>query len=460
MKRSEVLFGLLRLPLDALGVMAALLLSYILREQSIDLVPGIQLLEPAQTLPPKSEYIELFVTPSVGMFILIAAALGLYAMRSTRSAWNEVGRLLIASLLWLVAVVAWYFLIRKQLFYSRILLLHGTFFIAMFVLLGRTCVVLLQRTCLRWGIGVRAIASLGKQKVPRSVQRILEEDVRYQYLGHVSGKKGLEKFEYIDLVLQTDAMPDSEVTTELINYCRAQHIGYAFLPPVFADVPHLLVIERIGLTPLMRFQPTPLDGWGRVWKRLFDVVGSILLLIILLPVLVLIALSILLESGFPIFYISRRIGERGHCCIPMIKFRSMVKNADSLKSELNKNNQRTDGPLFKMQNDPRVTAVGKFLRRWDLDELPQLLNVFAGHMSLVGPRPHLPEEVDKYTESLRRVFAVRPGMTGFAQISGRSDLRFADEVALDLRYVEEWSLFLDLWILWRTFFVVLERQNH
>lgn len=462
MKRSEVIFGLVRLPLDALGVLAALLVSYVLREQNIDLIPWAQLLEPAQTLPARTVYLESFVWPGVAIFIAIATVMGLYALRSTRSAWNEVGRLCVASVLWLIIVIAWYFLIKKQLFYSRILLLHSTFFIAAFVLFGRACVVLLQRMFLQWGIGARFIVSIGKQAVPKSVQYVLESDVRYVYLGHVKTRVALQKIEakhVVDLVLQTDASPNSNDTMDLINHCRSEHIGYAFLPPVFADVPHLLVVEKIGLTPLMRFQPTPLDGWGRVGKRLFDICVSSCAILLLLPVYLLTAACVFVQSGLPIFYISKRIGQKSQGTIPMVKFRSMVKNADTLKASFVQRNIRKDGPLFKIKNDPRITPVGRFLRRWDIDELPQLFNVLLGHMSLVGPRPHLPEEVKKYTQAQRRVFAVKPGITGLAQVSGRSGLQFQEEVVLDLRYIEDWSLFLDLWILWRTLFVVLQRED-
>jgi lipopolysaccharide/colanic/teichoic acid biosynthesis glycosyltransferase len=153
------------------------------------------------------------------------------------------------------------------------------------------------------------------------------------------------------------------------------------------------------------------------------------------------------------------MGDKGRRKIGVYKFRSMVPDADRRKEQLVRLNHRRDGPLFKIRNDPRVTRVGKFLRRWTLDELPQLFNVLRGQMSLVGPRPHLPEEVERYSLEQRRVFAVRPGVTGYAQISGRSDLSFEEEVRLDLQYIEEWSLLLDLWILWRTFFAVLSKKG-
>jgi lipopolysaccharide/colanic/teichoic acid biosynthesis glycosyltransferase len=137
----------------------------------------------------------------------------------------------------------------------------------------------------------------------------------------------------------------------------------------------------------------------------------------------------------------------------------MIEHADHEKEYLQTQSHRTDGPLFKVKNDPRVTRVGKFLRRFSLDELPQLWNVLKGDLSLVGPRPHLPEEVARYTDFQRRVFAVKPGITGLAQISGRSDLKFEDEVRFDLQYIEEWSPWLDLFIFWRTVWVVLRGKG-
>jgi lipopolysaccharide/colanic/teichoic acid biosynthesis glycosyltransferase len=188
-------------------------------------------------------------------------------------------------------------------------------------------------------------------------------------------------------------------------------------------------------------------------------VASALLLVTFSPIFFLLALGVLLDDGRPVLYVSRRVGERGRRMIPVLKFRSMVSNADARKGELRSLSHRTDGPLFKVRGDPRITRFGLFLRRWSLEELPQLLNVLVGQMSLVGPRPHLPDEVEQYTHYQRRVLTVRPGMTGLAQVSGRSNLTFAEEVKLDLQYVEEWSPLLDLWILWRTIFTVLKREG-
>jgi exopolysaccharide biosynthesis polyprenyl glycosylphosphotransferase len=462
MKRSEAIFGAIRVPLDAIAVVAALLLAYRLREGSIDLIPNVQLLEPASTLPAYGWYVKDFVSPAAFAFIAIAAALRMYIWQTTTSAWTEVGRIITAAFIWLVSVMGWYFLVEKQLFFSRAILVYGTVLIALFVTIGRVAVTLIQRSMLESGIGVRTVVSVGKQKLTPAARETLARDVHYAYLGHVPNLEALMQLEKRgdpDLVLQTDPNPDSDDTLLLIDHCRSHHIGYAFLPPVFADVPHLLIVERLGLLPMIRFRPTPLDGWGRIFKRMFDVLASFIGIIILAVPMLVIMLLIIIDSGFPIFYISRRIGESGRKTIPVLKFRSMIKDADLKKADLKKLNHRTDGPLFKVKNDPRVTRVGRVLRRWSIDEWPQLFNVLAGQVSLVGPRPHLPEEVKLYTSYQRRVFAVKPGATGLAQISGRSDLTFDEEVALDLKYIEEWSIFRDLWIIWRTFVVVIGRKG-
>jgi len=457
-----MLFGALRVPLDGLAVFVALLLSYRLRQANIDLVPGVQLLEPAQTLPDITIFLREFVVPGIGLFMIIAAFLKLYAFRATASAWAEIGRILLAAAVWIVGVMSWYFLLRRQLFYSRILLAHSTLFIILFVGLLRASLTLIHRSFLHFGWGRRCVVSIGRIPLPRDAQDTLQHDVRYRYLGHANGLgevRALGRDADIDLLLQTDPHPRDDETLALIEHCRSQHIGYAFLPPVLADAPHQLRVDRLGLLPLLTFRPTPLDGWGRVVKRLFDVAAASILIVMLMPLMLTLGMLVILCSGFPVFYLSERIGSHGKDRLRLWKFRSMVRDADRRKEDLARCNHRRDGPLFKVRHDPRITGIGRILRRWSLDELPQLLNVLRGDLSLVGPRPHLPAEVSSYTPFQRRVFAVKPGITGLAQISGRSDLSFDEEVRLDLQYVEEWSPFLDLWILWRTVFVVLGKRG-
>ncbi|GAB5904558.1 sugar transferase [Mycobacteroides chelonae] len=232
---------------------------------------------------------------------------------------------------------------------------------------------------------------------------------------------------------------------------RLSEIGVNLLvaPGVFdVDQPRVRV-RPAGSVPLIHLAEPQYEGASRLHKVLFDRVGALLLLIGFSPILLACALAVKLESRGPVFYSAERIGVRSKP-FRMIKFRSMVANADQMVAELLAQNDGA-GPLFKMREDPRVTVVGRFLRRTSLDELPQLINVLRGEMSLVGPRPPLRREVEEYTDVIKRRLLVKPGMTGLWQVSGRSDLPWDEAVRLDLSYVENWSMVSDVSILWRTF---------
>jgi exopolysaccharide biosynthesis polyprenyl glycosylphosphotransferase len=208
-----------------------------------------------------------------------------------------------------------------------------------------------------------------------------------------------------------------------------------------------LHIAAVDGQPLLRLTEPAFTGLPRAAKAVCDRLGAGLLLLIIAPVMIAIAIAVASDGG-PVFYRQSRVGKAGKL-FSMIKFRSMVVDADQLRTELADVNQGC-GPLFKLRHDPRVTRVGRFLRKYSLDELPQLFNVFFGSMSLVGPRPPLPEEVVSYCRSAQRKLLVKPGLTGLWQISGRSDLSWEESVRLDLRYVENWSLTLDLLIICKT----------
>ncbi|GAB3555916.1 exopolysaccharide biosynthesis polyprenyl glycosylphosphotransferase [Actinopolyspora lacussalsi] len=228
--------------------------------------------------------------------------------------------------------------------------------------------------------------------------------------------------------------------------------------PVLMDIagPRVHVSEVLGM-PLLRLSEPVLTGPRLFVKSVMDRTGALFLLLVLSPLLLVIAAGIKLDSAGPVFYRQRRVGHNGHV-FTMLKFRTMVTGADASPSD----GELTDegaGPLFKSRCDPRVTGLGSVLRSYSLDELPQLVNVLVGDMSLVGPRPPLPNETESYEPEMHRRFLVRPGMTGLWQVSGRSDLSWAESVRLDLRYVENWSLTLDGMILWKTVRAVMSREG-
>ena len=192
-------------------------------------------------------------------------------------------------------------------------------------------------------------------------------------------------------------------------------------------------------------------------KRAIDIVGSIVGLVLLSPILLIVAIAIKLESKGTIIFSQKRIGLKGKA-FKMYKLRSMVEDAEKLKKDLMKSNEMS-GPMFKMKDDPRVTRVGKFIRKTSIDELPQLVNVLKGDMSLVGPRPSLPKEVKKFKPWMKKRLEVKPGLTCFWQVSGRNNIDFEDWMKLDIKYVEERSFLVDIKLIFKTFFVLFGDEN-
>jgi exopolysaccharide biosynthesis polyprenyl glycosylphosphotransferase len=226
------------------------------------------------------------------------------------------------------------------------------------------------------------------------------------------------------------------------------------LSPALLDVagPRTTIRSTAGLT-LLHVDHPQLSGFRLLVKGLFDRCVAAAVLIVLAPVLGILAAAIWLSDRGPALFTQVRVGKDGHA-FRIFKFRTMVVDAEQRRTQLLASND-FDDILFKLRKDPRVTPVGAQLRRWSIDELPQLVNVFLGHMSLVGPRPALPDEAARYAEHVRRRLVVKPGLTGLWQVNGRSDLSWDESVRLDLRYVENWSFALDLQILWKTIAVLM-----
>jgi exopolysaccharide biosynthesis polyprenyl glycosylphosphotransferase len=236
-----------------------------------------------------------------------------------------------------------------------------------------------------------------------------------------------------------------------------QHLIVA---PSLTDIggPRIHTRPVAGL-PLIHVETPRFEGKSRTQKRVFDVLSSGALLLVLAPLLLIIAMGVRLSTPGPVLFRQKRVGLSGET-FEMLKFRSMVTNAEEILENL-RVRERTEGNsvLFKMKNDPRITPIGSFLRRFSLDELPQLINVFRGDMSLIGPRPPLHSEVEQYEQHVHRRFLMKPGITGLWQVSGRSNLSWEDSVRLDLYYVENWSMVSDISILWRTLRAVLARDG-
>ncbi|HTV06167.1 MAG TPA: sugar transferase [Acidobacteriaceae bacterium] len=271
-------------------------------------------------------------------------------------------------------------------------------------------------------------------------------------LGNLADIQRIVRRHFIDEIVITESCPTEQVIT-LLKEARELGLDIRAVSGYYNDLAMNAGIEYLGVFPLVSLHRDTQRTISLAFKRTGDFVFSLLALIVAAPVMAAIAIAIRLESEGPIFYVSERIGRRGHV-FPCFKFRTMVKNADQLRHHLDSLNER-DGVLFKLTNDPRITRVGRTLRKYSLDELPQFFNVLRGEMSLVGPRPPLASEVENYKlEHLRRL-EVLPGLTGLWQVQARQDSSFEKYIALDTAYVENWSFWLDLKILVQTAEVVL-----
>jgi exopolysaccharide biosynthesis polyprenyl glycosylphosphotransferase len=267
-----------------------------------------------------------------------------------------------------------------------------------------------------------------------------------------------DHFGEIDEVIIADPTFPAEQTVMLVDRCHRGGVHLRVAPTTMeilrADEAEFVPGETL---PLFEIKPPVFEGAAFVVKRGFDILVSGLLLLLFSPVLMLVSLAVKLTSQGPVFFLSPRPGLGGES-FNCIKFRTMVTNADSLQAELEELNE-ADGAIFKIREDPRLTRPGAFLRRWSLDELPQLINVLKGDMSLVGPRPLPHRDYERLEEWHKKRYLVLPGLTGLWQVSGRSELEFDDLVRLDFLYIERWSVFLDVVIMLRTIPAVVRKHG-
>jgi exopolysaccharide biosynthesis polyprenyl glycosylphosphotransferase len=279
-----------------------------------------------------------------------------------------------------------------------------------------------------------------------------EEIPPEQVLGGIDKIRQLTRLHFVDEVVIAEFCPIDQ-TIRLLEDARELGIEVRAIAGYYGELTANAPVEYLGIFPMAALHRSEPRVVGLFCKRALDIVLSLAALIAAAPLMAAIAMAVKIDSAGPVFYVSDRVGKRGRV-FRCIKYRTMVRNADAMKKELAAQNER-DGILFKMRNDPRITRLGRFLRKYSLDELPQFLNVLRGEMSLVGPRPPIATEVEKYDLEHFRRLEVMPGLTGLWQVQARHDPSFAKYIELDTAYVENWSLWLDFKILMRTADVVL-----
>lgn len=467
MKKIALFFTLLLIPADILALTVASLAAYYAR-----LHPLATSVRPVIFDLSQGAYLHITV-PIIFIWILIFALSGLYTTKRT-SIKSECLTIILACSTSMAAVFAILFFSRA-LFESRFIAVAAWVFAIVFVTLTRLAIRLLQRGLLSLGIGVHRIVVIGDTHGSQALVRGFSKRSRLGFevvatfpTFSDSVRKRLETMHAkyrLDELWVTDPNLETEERLALLHFAESHQMTFKYSADLFdAAVGRSLTHMYAGI-PIIEVRKTPLDGWGKIYKRLFDLVGSFLLIVVTSPIMLAAAIAIKLDSKGPIFFRhldqgkkTNRIGQFG-APFHYFKFRTMVPGTHFDRYDKLAHLDTRKGPMVKLKNDPRITRVGHLLRRYSIDELPELFLVFAGSMSLVGPRPHLPEEVAAYAPEHRKVLSIKPGITGMAQISGREQLDFDEEVRLDTYYIEHWSPFLDLYILLKTPLVVFFRNE-
>jgi len=394
---------------------------------------------------------------------------GVYRRRRDRGWLEEIYTIATATTLGVVTLIILN-LIFGELSYSRLIFLYAAVFVILFLGISRAAIFVLRGYLRERGVAVQRVVLVGAGDVGRMVMRNIaaRPSLGYRLIGFLDDNptksstdigrfKALGPLDNFEQVLADYAVDEAIVclpwqshrtVARLLNQCEQAGVRAHIVPDLFQLTKNQMTVEDLNGVPLISTRDVSITGFNLIFKRVMDMlivgVGSL----VALPVGLLIALAIRLDSSGPVIYSQTRVGKNGKP-FAIYKFRSMVQDAEDRKEEIAALNEAT-GPLFKVRDDPRRTRVGRFLRRFSLDELPQLINVLRGEMSFIGPRPNLPEEVAQYKEWHVKRLSVSPGMTGLWQVSGRSDLTFDEMVLLDIYYAENWSLGMDLGILLMT----------
>ena len=403
------------------------------------------------------------------LLLLVYRMDGAYEIRRDSSLVEEAYRITSGTAIAIIIMVAIAFFARPQL-NSRLIYVYTGILTPVFLIVSRIVFRAWLWRLRGRGIGVDRVLIVGAGEVGRMVMRsmVAQPELGYEIVGFLDDDpvksnttigrlRGLGALDSLPQVLQSTPLDEVIVAlpwhahrkiVQVVQEVQQANVRPRIVPDLFALMLGRVQLDQINGIPLIGMQPVAITGINLAVKRMLDVLVSILALSLAAPFWLIVPLAIKLDSAGPVLFNQVRIGRDGRPFV-VHKFRSMVANAEEQKDSLRALNE-ADGPMFKIKDDPRTTRVGRVLRRTSLDELPQFLNVLKGDMSLVGPRPALPEEVAQYEEWHKRRLEASPGITGLWQVSGRSLVGFEEMVLLDTFYCENWSFGLDLKILLRT----------
>ena len=466
MKRSELGFNLLSIPLDACSLVLAGVSAFYIRLQYQTVIgPVLYNLEIQQFLG--------LAFKIVPILVVIFAFFGLYKLQGRRRLSAEFIKIALGVSVG-VSIVIIMFFFDRTLFPSRFIILATALLAIVYVCLGRVILRLIQRYSFQKGYGLhRLVVINGTGQAKNLEMEYKDKRLGYEVVAELSNSDTLMtrldeacEARNVDEVLQANPLLGDDVNAKILELCRTKGLAFSFVPNLFDMQRNIVEVESHAGVPVISIKNTPLDGWGKVAKRVVDILGSFSAILILSPVFVLIYLAIRLDSRGPVIYAALRGGKGKD--FKFYKFRSMFahlspglggEEAELLRQELWKKNDRggSDGPFLKIKNDPRGTRIGRMLRKTKLDEIPQFWNVLKGDMSLVGPRAHVLDEVERYRNSYQRMFSIKPGIFGMSQVAqvGHPDLPFEEEIRLNTFYIENWSLWLDITILTKSAYLLL-----
>ena len=452
---------LLLLVIDAVVINISFVLAYYIRFEwflgkSAAIIPQLG----------RFYYVLIFV-----MFLWLALfkLLGLYDKRDITSTGDEASSIIGATIAGALLLFALLFLYRG-FWFSRALLMYAVFICSALMIFSRYVLNGIKRELYKRGVGVRRTLILGAGEIGQGLafKMISEKEIGYKAVAFldddpdkmnkdiqgipvigsiISTKNKIRELNINEVILATGKLHQQKVL-DIIMECESEGVEFKLVPGILELIASRISTDDIGGIPLLTIKEIRLQGFNALTKRISDVSVSLAALLLISPLMILAAALIKLESRGPVFFSQKRVGKDGKV-FNLYKFRSMVQGAED---QFEKVVAQKGGNIirFKAKDDPRITRIGKIIRKLSIDELPQLINVLIGDMSLVGPRPPVPIEVERYSAWHKKRLRVRPGITGLWQVSGRSELPFEDMIRLDIYYIENWSLWMDFRIVLRT----------
>ena len=471
MKRAEFIYNLISVPTDTAALATAGLVSYYIRYH----LERFDLVGPVIFDLSLGGFINILIRV-IPALLVIFALMGLYNIKSTQPFRQQAAKIFLGvSLGALFTIVLFFF--NQSIFPSRFIILAAWVLSIVFVIIGRLLLKILRRFMFAKNYGLHRLIIINGQGTETKAIESLFQSQKYGYQvvakfdHHEELHVDLEKFideNLVDEIIQTNTSISQEQNMRLASLARSKGLSFSFIPSLFEVQRNVIELQSFRGVPVISLKNTPLEGWGRVVKRLLDILISTVCIIITAPVFALVVIAIKFNSPGPVFYNVTRVGRGKN--FTFFKFRSMYTHlsvgekygsqtaAEALQKLLEVvTDEDRSGPLYKIKNDPRVTPVGRFIRKTKLDELPQFWNVLLGNMSMVGPRPHFPDQVELYKRGNERIFSIKPGIFGLTQLAQLSwpNLPFEEEIKLDTYYIENWSWRLDMSILARTVFALI-----